>query len=450
MKTAEQLRRDDTLFAHWKTWPRWQRRFLLAVGLLSATILLKFAAVQYMEYLYLTTMAVLLLVFVQRNYEVIWFRPFLRIWMAWIGFGVAALALSFAALRFTFYPPAELTLLRRPVWITVARLVELSGNVSMMVYMAHLIRQDGSKGRFLLRVYFWTGVASVVYSLISLPSALKGNFAYGVYTETYRFRGFYNEGGPYGNYLVTVGFVGLALWQMQWERRSRLLWTAPLLAIGIIFAQSKAAAVSVLLVLLLNGILAGSVRRGVLIVAATAVLVTVLARSEQFQVAWLLYQRESRAYERLSHHHLGDENYIDGRVAGAFIVPRMVEAHPWTGLGWGNYGNLRNAPEYRGAAAWSLVADDPGLGLLGSAADYGLPLLTYLLFCFLLPYFYLRRQAVPSNIKNLALMQPVSHLCGAQLNLTYPWVVTACALGMTYWVAEQQKLQALEAVETVV
>ena len=38
----------------------------------------------------------------------------------------------------------------------------------------------------------------------------------------------------------------------------------------------------------------------------------------------------------------------------------------------------------------------------------------------------------PSYVLNLALLQPMVHLFGAQLNLTYPWVVTAMALGIGY------------------
>ncbi|MES2391442.1 MAG: hypothetical protein V4555_07365, partial [Acidobacteriota bacterium] len=52
--------------------------------------------------------------------------------------------------------------------------------------------------------------------------------------------------------------------------------------------------------------------------------------------------------------------------------------------------------------------------------------------CFLVPYLYARRVHAPLYIRNLALLQPLVHLFGAQLNLTYPWVTTAFALALTY------------------
>jgi hypothetical protein len=54
------------------------------------------------------------------------------------------------------------------------------------------------------------------------------------------------------------------------------------------------------------------------------------------------------------------------------------------------------------------------------------------------PYFYLRRRDVPLPIKNLALIQPVVHLCGAQLNLTFPWLMTAFALALGYYQIHSQ------------
>jgi hypothetical protein len=142
------------------------------------------------------------------------------------------------------------------------------------------------------------------------------------------------------------------------------------------------------------------------------------------------YQATAAQYERLSHLHSNDASFVYGRVAGAFIVPRMIAAHPITGVGWGNYGILRNAPEYRGAAVFTEDADDPGLGIFGLAAEMGLPLLGGLLFLLFLPFFYLRHLRTPIWLSNLALVQPIVHLYGAQLNLTYPWIVTAFALGL--------------------
>ena len=146
----------------------------------------------------------------------------------------------------------------------------------------------------------------------------------------------------------------------------------------------------------------------------------------------LLYQKDDLTYERSSHFRSMDPNFVYGRVAGAFIVPRMIAAHPLTGIGWGNYSALRNNPEFRGASQFVPEADEPGLGLLGSAADLGLPLLCLLMICLFAPVFYVRRRKVPLYVLNLALCQPIVHIFGGQLNLTYPWITTALALGLAY------------------
>jgi hypothetical protein len=91
---------------------------------------------------------------------------------------------------------------------------------------------------------------------------------------------------------------------------------------------------------------------------------------------------------------------------------------------------VRNAPEYRGAAVYTQDADDPGLGMYGLAAELGLPMLAFLIVLLLVPFLYLRRLQAPTWMANLALLQPLVHVFGAQLNLTYPWVTTAFALGL--------------------
>jgi len=144
-----------------------------------------------------------------------------------------------------------------------------------------------------------------------------------------------------------------------------------------------------------------------------------------------LFKQAGEKYETASHLHVGDGNFVEGRVAGLFLVPRMIAAHPFTGVGWGNYGIVRNDPQYRGAAAWG-DPDEPGLGVLGLGAEIGLPLLSFLFVYLALPYFWLHRLHVPEHIANLALLQPVAHLFGAQLNLIYPWIVTAFALGLGF------------------
>jgi len=190
--------------------------------------------------------------------------------------------------------------------------------------------------------------------------------------------------------------------------------------------------VAILAMFLLNGFLSQSVGRRLAFVSGAVVFLVLISQVVDLAEGIRIYQQAGEAYERASRLHPDDANFVYGRVAGAFLVPRMIEAHPVTGVGWGNYGIVRNAPEYRGASYWADINDDPGLGLFGTTAELGLPLTLYLIGCLFLPYVYLRRKKAPLFLTNLVLLQPVTHIFGAQLNLTYPWILTSFALGITF------------------
>lgn len=412
--------------------PRGKRLLLFVVAALASTILLKIGQIQYLEFINLGLIAVLLVAFARHGYQMTWFRPYLRIACFYAIFVVAALALAVASLRFDFYLADDLYILKYPVFIGISRALELMGNVGMMLYLGNLFRQDVYWLQFTLRAYFWVGVASAVYSIISYPLNLAGIASLGAYSDLHRFRGFYNEGGSYGLYVVSLLLVGVALYRRGWERGPKMVVVFGLLLITLFMAQSKSAWVAISLLGAINIFLAGSFSRRLAILAGGALVAVFIFQVTGVARRIASYYAESQTYERYSHLHPTDGNFVYGRIAGGFIVPRMIAAHPFTGIGWGNYGNLRNSPEYRGASSFVANVDDPGLGLLGTAADLGLPLLAFLLVCLFVPVFYVRRREVPLYVLNLALWQPITHIFGAQLNLTYPWIATALALGLAY------------------
>jgi hypothetical protein len=285
-----------------------------------------------------------------------------------------------------------------------------------------------------MRIYFWTGVASGIFSLISVPLAIAGIpvplIPLGAYSDVHRLRGFYNEGGPYGLYVLSVLMVGYALDRMGWLPRRKVRLALGLMCLVFVMCYSKAGMMAVLSVLALNGLLASSVRRRVAILCLGVIVLAGFGQIVNLPAALQRYQETAAQYEALSHYHREDPNFVYGRVAGAYIVPRMIHQHPLAGVGWGNYGLVRNAPEYRGAAVFTQDADDPGLGMFGLAAELGLPLTAFLLSLMLVPFIFLRRLRAPTWMANLALLQPIVHLYGAQLNLTYPWIMSAFALGL--------------------
>lgn len=418
---------------------RWESFFLFATGALASTVLLKIASIQYLEILYLVQFAVLLIAFYRAQLKARLFRPLLTLGVMYGLVGLGMVLLALAALRFTFYVAADQQLLQMPIAVTISRLTELALDAGIMLYLANLFRQRPEAARFTMRAYYWTGAASVFYSMLSYPLDRAGIASLGAYGDLHRFRGFYNEGGPYGLYVITILGVGWALARLDWEPRRRTYFTMALMGIAFVMSQSKAAAVALLVLLLLRSLFAQSIRQRVTTIAIGAVFLIVVAQTLDLAAKIRLWQQAGQQYELVSHLHVGDANFVQGRVAGLFIVPRMIAAHPLTGIGWGNYGILRNDPQYRGAAAWG-DPDEPGLGILGVAAETGLPLLTLLLLCLVLPYIWLRRLRVPECVANLALLQPVAHLFGAQLNLTYPWIVTAFALGVGYALSSRRNM----------
>lgn len=373
---------------------RWLTIFLFVTATLSSTILLKVGQVQYLELLYLVEIAVLAYVFSRKHYVIRWFRPYANIASHYLILSVLAIALSLNALRYDFYLPASLGSLKYPVIITISRLIELLASVSIMLYLAETFRKYPEKAFFTMRVYFWAGFASAIYSIVSFPLGFIG-ISLGTYSDLHRMRGFYNEGGPYGLYLISIFLVGFTLYAQKRIQRRTFWFSLLILSVAFLGSQSKAAISAVLVILLVNGLLVKSIAQRLILIAALAMFMAIVYPVVDIGAAYRLYERDRQAYELASHRHIEDDNFVYGRLAGAFVVPKMIYAHPFVGVGWGNYGLVRNAPEYRGAAVFVKNEDEPGLGIVGMAAELGLPLTLYLVVCLLLPYFYLRKMKMP-------------------------------------------------------
>ncbi len=422
---------------------RWQKLFILLSCCLASTILLKIGQIQYLELLYGVQMLVLFAAFTKSGWQITLLRPLGRLALLYGVFLLASLALSLAALQRDFYIPVGLNAFKLPVTISLVRAVELLASLTAVFYLVHVFARDERKAQFAMRVYFRAGILSAVYAIVSLPFALLKVANLG--TAQGRLRGFYNEGGPYGLYVLSLIFVGVSLHQLGAERKKILYAGFALLAIAFVGSQSKSAVAALVVIGILNLLLLRSIAQRLAIVGV--VVVAIVAVSQVLDIARSLrvYRELSLAYERGSYQHKNDPNFVLGRVAGAFIVPRMIAEHPLTGVGWGNYGLVRNAPEYRGASAWVDLNDEPALGIAGLAAELGVPVTALLLLCLMYPAILLRRKGAPSHLINLALVQPVVHLCGAQLNLTYPWIVTAFALGLAFRTSHAENFSRLHA-----
>jgi hypothetical protein len=176
--------------------------------------------------------------------------------------------------------------------------------------------------------------------------------------------------------------------------------------------------------------------RGMKLVAGTAAMaVAVSVGFAAVGAGGLLdiYGSSIGRYEQISNLAPNNYNVVVGRVAGLFLAPKMIAAHPLAGIGWGNYPIVRDDPQYRRASP--IVAtnlDAPALGPVDYLVDLGLPLFLYFTWVELAPALPLIRKRVGFGLCSLMLVQPVGNWFGAHLNLTYPWIAAAIALGMVY------------------
>ncbi len=402
------------------------RLLVLASSLLCVTSQLKFAEIQYLEIVYAVELVLLLGWYVLHVAPLRLYRPLYKIGLRWTIFSLLALLLAAFGLNQNFYLE-HASALKQPFVVTMARIGELFLDVFFMLYLANRYRIDGRICRLAAWTYYLVGVAGAVYSVLSVPLHLGG-----VYNGI-RMRGFNNEGGSYGSYMMTMIFLTMAMRSEGWISRRVAIASQVLFCINLVGSQSKAALFEVFVfcilapALRLRGpkVIAG-VLAGVLAISAAWVLFDVNAKL-------LPYTHTINEYRRVSVLRPNDGNYVVGRVAGLFFAPVMIQAHPWIGIGLGNYPIVRDDPKYRrGTPVIEPPLDSPSLGPIDYIVDLGFPLFFYFTWVELAPAVALVRRGERAGIICLMLMQPVANWFGAHLNLTYPWVVAAIALGIAY------------------
>jgi hypothetical protein len=412
-----------------------KRKYILVflVAALSSTVVLKIADIQYLELIFAADFLVLSFLFMREGLQVDVYRPFFEIGKSYAIFLGVAFLFSILALQQDFSQSFHDSIFKKPVVVTVARMAELFLDVFYMLYLASLYREDKSLCKFGARTYYWVGVAGCAYSLATFPLNVLLGMQLGTYSESHRFRGFNNEGGSFGLYLLSVFILAIAMRRRNWLSRRQFGGGMALLLLGMIGAQSKS--------LFLAGGLLGAIdliwlfrgwKRWAMITGMLGMLIAG-ASLLNFQTQIDAYLRGSDEYQKLSYLKANDGNFVMGRVAGAVLAPRMIAARPLVGVGWGNYPLVRDDPEYRQGTAFAINSSDaPGLGLIDYIVELGIPLWLYLTWVELKPVVMLRRRGADVWLVSLALMQPLSNWAGSHLNLTHPWVVLSFALGLGF------------------
>jgi len=290
-----------------------------------------------------------------------------------------------------------------------------------------------------LTAYWITGIACSAYAILSYivlavfrftPPDIFG--AYANMNDVLRARGFFNEGGPFGVFLVSVFLIGLL--RRHLTNRPLGLVNIAVLTIAFVLSASKAGFIVAMLLLLYSVVTANSLRVRVLYLVIGAGVIIGTA-------SWLNFGNQLSGYldsyldiDEAMVGRENDYNLVAGRVSGMIIVPRMISAHPWTGIGFGNYPMMRNDPHYLGSLPAIPVEDLPGIGIPGIAAEMGVPATTWLLVLLLLPFWASRKNVPILGIA--AIFQFLAHAFAVQLTFFYPWFVTACALAASTYESE--------------
>lgn len=410
------------------------RKYFLTVtiSMLAATILLKVSEIQYLEILLAVDFLFVLGFFLRDGLQTEVYRPYFKVGAYFGLFAAGAILLSLVALRQDFYSFND-SLLKKPFLVTLSRIAELFLDVFYMLYMANIYRSDEKLCRLGTLTYYWTGIAGCIYSIVTFPANYFLESQLGTYSTDHRFRGFTNEGGPFGVYLISVWVLTGAIYRKGWISKRKFLWSTVLFGFCLIGSQSKSAffAMVVLGLVDLMWLLRGWRRWATVgaMVATAFVVATIIDLPGQIDV----FLKNSANYQKYAYLRPTDGNFVMGRISGAVLAPRMIAAHPLVGVGLGNYSLVRDDPPYRQGTPYSLGSlDSPGLGVVDYIVDLGFPLFFFFCWTELQPALLLRRYHANIWIVNMALIQPLSNWFGAHLNLTYPWVVVGFALGMGF------------------
>jgi hypothetical protein len=402
--------------------------WLLLFVILSTMPMLKVGDIQMLEILQAIVLLIAILVFVYSGFAIPATKPWREygsLYLLFLGFGFS---LAVASFRLTFYPPSDVSFLKQPLMLSMSRLGELFLEIYFMLAAVDVLRRNRRLLRYALDFY-WIGGASV--ALLSLLSALilrtTGVSLYFAYGDDVRIRGLFNEAGPYGLFLVSVLLVLLLRAHqfplgLTWTRRTAFA----VVALAMLQSASKAGFAAVIGISVAVALVARGGRRRAILIAGAALLCVVTWVSVGQQL--FNYVNDYADFEEVLYDRTDDPSLIMGRIVGAIIVPRMIAAHPLTGIGIGNYSLMRNDPQYlQGLPAvndWDL----PGLGLAGSTAELGIPLTLLLLLLLFKPLWQAQKAASHVAVLIAASFQPIATLAGVNLNFFYPWLITAFAV----------------------
>lgn len=357
--------------------------------------------------------------------------------------GSLTLLASFAA-RLSVFPLDDMSVLKSPVLFSFSKVLQLAAVICGFLWLTNQLVLCSKHLPAAMDAYWWVGVLSAAYAVVSYIALATMHFsaptffgAYGTEEGGLRARGFFNEGGPFGMYLVSVFVTGFMRRRVVNRRMGHV--SVALLCIALAMSSSKAAILSATCLIFFAIVSTASFRLKLYYsVAAIAILAGAsifLNTANQLIGYWYSYQNfDEQLVAR------GDDlNLVVGRVSALHIVPKMITAHPWTGIGFGNYPLMRNDPQYLdGLPVITEVEDLPALGIPSIAAEIGIPGTIWLTFLLFRPYRKARKSGRAFAVA--ALFLPLAVVFAVQLTFFYPWFVAACASAASLAPADQLPL----------
>lgn len=402
--------------------------WLIGLVILSAAPELRIGDVQVLELAQTMRLLLVILLLAASEFRIPASGAWKDVGIRYSLFLLGCCAVSLLAARSQFFPPAGSGFLKRPFVLSAARMFELLLVVYFMIAVTETLRSSRRHFRIALDTYCGVATVSALLSVASFGLAQWARISTPfVYALDNRARGFFNEGGPFGIFMVSA--MVACLLRMHLFRNSRHSYHRLVLGglgAALLLSRSKGAFL-VTACLCLTGVVCAANRRHKVLLAGALVLV-VGGFVSIFSSHALGYLYDLMNIDEMMAMRPGDPSLIMGRVTGALIVPRMITAHPVLGVGLGNYSLVRNDPEYLLGLPAVDEWDLSGMGLIGVTAELGIPLTLWLLVLLAMPLLQVSRRNAAAPVIAAAAFQPIALLFGVNLNFFYPWLMASFVL----------------------
>ncbi len=347
----------------------------------------------------------------------------------------ASVSIALFKLGQEFFPPLEMSILKQPGVVSVARGWQLVVDLGIALAIAKYCLQGEHQWTRAALVVARAGGVSVVVSALSylaLQAGYELPFGISHADRTPRWSGFFNEGGPFGLCLIGLLFVEAALATKRRRVTAPALINMTLLLLGVALSQSKAAlAASALCVIIAVLLSARRVFASALLGVCALVLAVwyIVGTNEEMRAGAEVYYSwwAEETHQDVSESR--DFNLVAGRIAAMTIVPNMIRKHPWTGVGLGNYPLVRNNPMYRGRFPDIEIWDLPGLGLLAVVAEVGIPLTLLMASILAVPACVAWKSRASFSLTLVSLFPLVAVLVSVQYYFAYVWLFAGLSLG---------------------